>query len=58
MKHRQLLAIAIASVCASAAHAQSTVQLSGTTDVYVGSMRMAGDAGRRTVVNSGGMTTS
>ncbi|AVO50217.1 porin [Melaminivora suipulveris] len=58
MKHRKLLALAVASVCATAAHAQSSVQLSGTSDVYVGSMKMSGDASRRTVVNSGGLTTS
>lgn len=56
--HRNLLVLAIAGLCASAAHAQSSVQLTGVTDVYVGSLKMAGDTGRRTAVNSGGMTTS
>ena len=40
------------------AQAQSTVQLNGLADVYIGSMRMAGDATSKTVVGSGGMTTS
>lgn len=55
---RKLLALAIAGACASAAHAQSSVQLSGITDAYVGSIKMAGDAGRKSVVGSGGLTTS
>ncbi|HCL86300.1 MAG TPA: porin [Comamonadaceae bacterium] len=55
--HRKLLTLA-AVLCAAGAHAQSSVQITGLTDVYAGSIRMAGDAGRRTVVNSGGMTTS
>lgn len=40
------------------AHAQSSVQLMGTVDTFAGSLRLAGDSGRRSVVNSGGMTTS
>ncbi len=40
------------------AQAQSSVQLSGLADLYVGSMRMAGDAARRNTVGSNGMTTS
>ncbi|MGE4239998.1 porin [Ramlibacter sp.] len=54
---RMLLAAA-GGVIALGAHAQSSVQLMGTVDTFVGSMRMAGDTGRRTVVGSGGMTTS
>lgn len=53
-----LIAAAIVSALAGAASAQSSVQLMGTADVYAGSLRMSGDAGRRGVVNSGGMTTS
>ena len=45
-------------LCTAGAQAQSSVQLMGLTDVYVGSMKNAGDAGRSTVVGSGGMTTS
>lgn len=44
--------------CMGGAQAQSTVQVSGLLDTYVGSMRMAGAAGRTNVVGSGGMTTS
>ncbi|GAB1386535.1 porin [Melaminivora sp.] len=54
---RKLLTLA-ALLCAASAQAQSSVQLSGAADVYVGSMKMAGDANRKTVANSGGMTTS
>jgi len=54
---KSLLAMVAALACASAAHAQSTVQISGLVDVYAGSMRMAG-ADRTSVVGSGGMTTS
>ena len=53
-----MIAAAVLALVASAASAQSSVQLMGTTDIYAGGIRMAGDAGRRTVVNSGGMTTS
>lgn len=52
------LSLGGALLCATAAHAQSSVQLMGLTDVYVGSLKNAGDAGRSTVVGSGGMTTS
>ena len=53
------LSLGSALLCASAtAQAQSSVQLMGLTDVFVGSLRNAGDAGRATVLNSGGMTTS
>lgn len=55
---KSLLAIIAAIACAGAAHAQSTVQISGLVDVYAGSMRMAGAAGRTSTVGSGGMTTS
>lgn len=53
-----LIAAAVLTMLAGAASAQSSVQLMGTTDIYAGGIRMAGDAGRRTVVNSGGLTTS
>ena len=55
---KSLIAMGAALVCMGAAQAQSSVQLSGLVDVYVGSMRMAGDADRTSVVGSGGMTTS
>jgi len=56
--HKKLIALAAAALCGAGAHAQSSVQLSGIADVYAGSIKMAGDAGRKSVVNSGGMTTS
>jgi len=40
------------------AQAQSSVQLMGLVDAYIGSMRMAGEADSVTKLNSGGMTTS
>lgn len=59
MKNRSaaLLAAAI-TLLAGGAQAQSSVQLMGLADAYVGRIRMAGDAGARSVLNSGGMTTS
>ncbi len=57
MKHK-LIALAAAALCAAGAHAQSSVQVTGLVDAYAGSMKMAGDAGRKSVVNSGGLTTS
>ncbi len=41
---RSFIALAAALACAGAAHAQSSVQLTGLVDAYAGSMRMAGDA--------------
>lgn len=55
---KSLLALVAALACASAAHAQSTVQISGLVDVYAGSMRLAGSPDRTSTVGSGGMTTS
>jgi len=55
---KTLLALAATTLCTLGAHAQSTVQLSGLADLYVGSMRMAGDASSRTTVGNSGMTTS
>ncbi|WP_027013735.1 porin [Comamonas composti] len=53
-----LIALTSALACAGAAQAQSSVQFTGLMDAYAGSMRMAGDAGSKGVVGSGGMTTS
>lgn len=50
--------LAAVAALAAPAFAQSSVQLMGLLDVYAGSKRMAGDAGRASVLNSGGMTTS
>lgn len=46
------------TLAATAAQAQSTVQLMGLADMYVGSMRMAGDAKSSSKVGNSGMTTS
>ncbi|MGH8809309.1 MAG: porin, partial [Noviherbaspirillum sp.] len=45
-------------MAAGAAMAQTNVQFLGTVDVFAGALKYSGDAGRRSVVNSGGMTTS
>lgn len=55
---KTVLAAAIATAMCGAVQAQSSVQLMGTADIFAGGIRMAGDPGRRSVVNSGGMTTS
>jgi predicted porin len=52
-----MLAGVLATACVGAS-AQSSVQLMGLLDAFAGGIRMAGDPGRRTVVDSGGMTTS
>ena len=59
-KNRIALSVSLvgAVLCATGAHAQSSVQLMGLTDVFVGSMKNAGDASSRSAVDSGGMTTS
>jgi predicted porin len=57
MRMKEICA-AVAATIAASAYAQSAVQLMGTVDAYVGTAQMAGDPGRKTVVNSGGMTTS
>ncbi|HYD93842.1 MAG TPA: porin [Noviherbaspirillum sp.] len=53
-----LLAAVVAAAAAAPAMAQTNVTVSGLVDAYAGSMRNAGDARSRAVVNSGGMTTS
>ena len=45
-------------VVASGAAAQSSVTVMGLVDVYGGSIQYGGDPSRRTVINSGGMSTS
>ena len=49
---------ALGAAAALPAMAQTTVQVTGLVDNYVGSMKYSGDTGRSSVVNSGGMTTS
>lgn len=56
-RHLLLAAMASGAIAAPAA-AQTGVTVSGLVDVFAGSMRNAGDADSRSVVNSGGMTTS
>ncbi|WP_420477289.1 porin [Noviherbaspirillum sp. ST9] len=52
------LAAALCAATAAPAMAQTNVTVMGLVDAYAGSMRNAGDASARKVVNSGGMTTS
>lgn len=53
-----VLAAALGAAFALPAAAQTQVTVSGLVDAYAGSMRNAGDAKARSVVNSGGLTTS
>ncbi len=55
---KNLIALSAALLCLSAAQAQSSVQVTGLVDMYVGSMKAAGDASKTNVVGSGGLTTS
>lgn len=48
----------LACVTAGGAMAQTNLTVGGTVDVFAGSLQNSGDAARRSVVNSGGMTTS
>ncbi|MES2184432.1 MAG: porin [Pseudomonadota bacterium] len=55
---KSLLAACALLACATAAQAQSSVTVSGLVDMFAGSLKNAGDAGRVAQVGSGGMTTS
>lgn len=55
---KNLITLSAAMLCVTAAHAQSSVQVTGVVDMYAGSMKFAGDANKKNVVDSGGMTTS
>jgi len=55
---KSLIAMAVLTALAGTAAAQSSVQLMGTLDAYGGSLKASGDAARRSVIGSGGMTTS
>ena len=57
-KTLKITALAAALLCVAGANAQSEVKVSGLIDMYAGSMKMAGDATRQNVINSGGLTTS
>lgn len=52
------LAVALASAFATPAMAQTSTQVVGLVDNYVGSMKYSGDTSSKSSVNSGGMTTS
>jgi len=45
-------------VAAGNVAAQSSVQVTGVIDTYVGSLKRSGETGRTSAVNSSGMTTS
>jgi predicted porin len=53
-----LLATLVAGAFAVPAAAQTSVNVEGLVDTYLGSMRYAGEADRATKLNSNGMTTS
>ena len=55
---KNLIALSAAMLCITAAQAQSSVQVTGVVDMYVGSMKFAGDQNKTNMVGSGGMTTS
>ncbi|MNR90981.1 Outer membrane porin protein 32 precursor [compost metagenome] len=52
------LAAAYGAAQALPASAQTTVQVTGLVDNFIGSVKNSGDTGRSSVVNSGGLTTS
>ena len=54
---KQLAVLTALAALGVGAQAQSNVELVGTIDTYIGSIRMAGDAGKVNEVGSGGMTT-
>lgn len=54
---KTLVAFGAALACLGAAHAQSSVKLTGLVDMYVGSMKLAGQD-RTSVAESGGLSTS
>jgi len=56
--HQKIMALGAALLCTAGAYAQTAIQFTGIVDAYAGSMKMAGDASRQSVVNSGGLTTS
>lgn len=56
--YKKIMALGAALLCTAGAHAQTAVQFTGIVDAYAGSMKMAGDASRQSVVGSGGLTTS
>ena len=55
---KSIVALAVMGTVGASAFAQSSVQIVGTADAFIGSMRAAGDAKSTMLVGSGGMTTS
>ncbi len=55
---KSLIALCAGIACVSAAHAQSSVTLTGLVDLYAVSAKAPGVSGRTNGVESGGMTTS
>ncbi|MDB5841518.1 MAG: porin [Herminiimonas sp.] len=55
---RLLLSSIIATAFAAPAMAQTNITIEGIADLYVGSMKNSGDAGRTATLGSGGMSTS
>ncbi len=55
---KTVMAFGCATALCSGAQAQSSVQLMGLMDAFVGSIRLAGDPGKKLAVSSGGLTTS
>jgi predicted porin len=59
MKKRNAALFAAAmALLAGGAQAQSSVQAMGTVDAFAGRLKLGGDTAGRSVLNSGGMTTS
>ena len=58
MKLTALSACLAAACLSTSAFAQSSVQLTGLVDMYVGSMKLAGQQNRTSVADSGGLSTS
>ena len=58
MKKATALLGTMLCVSTGGAMAQTNLQVTGLIDVYAGGLKYSGDTARRSVVNSGGMTTS
>ncbi|MFC7513637.1 porin [Herbaspirillum sp. GCM10030257] len=58
MKKTTAIAAAVGCLAIQGAFAQTNVTVQGAVDLFAGSLKYSGDPSRRSVVNSGGMTTS
>lgn len=58
MKKATAIVAAIGCLAIQGAFAQTNVTVQGAVDIFAGSLKYSGDAARRSVVNSGGITTS